>query len=69
MKSLTLLPALTLLAALFLTGCASTTDNNRRGVALGAVGAYSVGALEFREGETGSDGFLVSQHKAEAGRY
>jgi hypothetical protein len=68
MKSLTLLPALTLLTGLLLTGCAST-GSSRSGAAMGAVGAYSVGALKFREGETGSDGFLVGQHKAEAGRY
>jgi predicted small secreted protein len=67
MKSLTLLPALTLLGSLLLTGCAGT-DTQRSGAAMGAVGAYSVGALKFREGETGSDGFLVGQHKAEAGR-
>ena len=71
MKSLTLLPALTLLTGLLLTGCAGTdtTGSSRSGAAMGAVGAYSVGALKFREGETGSDGFLVGQHKAEAGRY
>lgn len=68
MKYQTLLPTLTLLAGLLLTACANT-DTNRSGAAMGAVGAYPVGALKFREGETGSDGFLYGQHKAETGRH
>ena len=67
MKFPNLLPILTLLGGLLLTACAST-DAPRSGAAMGAVGAYSAGALHFRDGEAGSDGFLYSQHKAEAGK-